>query len=106
METNWEIINITHNLMMEYEIDESFKETIKKLVGQHWSRRSIIYRYICNIVAGSSIIEETKNYYIVRWNIEQYRRLMNAVMSNTSGTRIRSFKNVQGNTIFQVKVYK
>ena len=36
MEINWEIVNITHNLMHEFEIDESFKDTIKKLVEQHW----------------------------------------------------------------------
>ena len=106
METNWEVDNITHNLMHEFEIDVSFKETIKKLVEQHWPQRGIIYRYICNIVVGSSIIDENKHYYIVRWNIEQCRRLMNAVMSNTLCTRLRSFKDVHGNTIFQVKVYK
>ena len=106
MEINWEITNITHNLMHEFEIDPSFKETIKKLVKQHWPRRGVIYRYICNIVSGSSIIDKIKDYYIVRWNIDQCRRLMNAVMSNSLCTRIRSFKDVQGNTIFQVKVYK
>ena len=66
MEINWEVANITHNLMHKFEIDVSFKETIKKLVEQHWPRRGIIYRYICNIVAGSSIIDEMKNYYIFR----------------------------------------
>ena len=106
MEINWEIVNITHNLMHEFEIDESFKDTIKKLVEQHWPRRGVLYRYICNILSGSTIMDETKDYYIVQWNIEQCRKLMNAVMSNTLCTRIRSFKDVQGNTIFQVKVYK
>ena len=106
MEISWEIVNITHNLMHEFEIDESFKDTIKKLVEQHWPRRGVLYRYICNILSGSTIMDETKDYYIVQWNIEQCRKLMNAVMSNTLCTRIRSFKDVQGNTIFQVKVYK
>ena len=102
----WENTNITHNLMHEFEIDLSFKETIKKLVEQHWPRRGIIYRYICNIVVGSSIIDENKDYYIVKWDIKKCRRLMNAVMANTLCTSVRSFKDVQGNTIFQVKVYK
>ena len=63
--------NITYNLMHEFEIDHNFEETIKKLVEQYWPRRGVIYRYICNIVTGSSIIDETPDYYIVRWNIEQ-----------------------------------
>ena len=103
---NWEMSNIIYNLMHEFEIDHSFEGTIKKLVEQHWPRRGVIYRYICNIVAGSSIIDETPDYYIVRWNIEQCQSLMNTVITNTLCTRIRSFKDVQGNTIFQVKVYK
>ena len=106
MEKNWEITNITHNLMHEFEVDVSFKETIKKFVEQHWPRKGIIYRYICNIVVGSSIIDKTKDYYIVRWNMNHCRRLMNAVMSNTLCARLKSFKDVHGNTIFQVKVYK
>ena len=65
MEKNWEITNITHNLMHKFEVDVTFKETIKKLVEQYWSRRGIIYRYICNIMVGSSIIDETQDYYIV-----------------------------------------
>ena len=36
MEVEWENTNITHNLIHEFEIDLSFKETIKKLVEQHW----------------------------------------------------------------------
>ena len=60
----FEIENITHNLMYDLEIDGCFKETIQKLVEQYWPRRSVIFRYICNVANGSKIVDENKNFYI------------------------------------------
>ena len=104
---NMQIKNITQNLMYKLETDESLRRYVKGLVKNHWPRRGQIYGYLCNTLKGSIIVYENKHYYIVHWDIEQCRTLMNKISKTTLVQRRRTFENaVNGRTIIEAKVFK
>ena len=101
------IQNIMHNLMYELDIADCFKRTIKKLVEQHWPKRSVIYRFICNIVDGSKVVDENKLFYVVHWNTECCRSLMDKIQATTLVTTKRRWAHTtKGAPMVEVKVYK
>ena len=104
---NNQVINIAHNLMYELNIEEQFKSIIEGLVHQHWPRREVIYRFLFNIVPGSMVADENKDYYVVQWHEERCRVLMDKVANTTllqEQRRLRdSFTNEQ---ILEMKVWK
>ena len=103
----FKIKNITHNLMNNSEIDGCFKETIQKLVEQYWPRRSVIFRYICNVANGSKIVDENKNFYIFHQNTELCRQLMDRVQSTTLITTTKRWKHtITRAPMIEVKIYK
>ena len=104
---NNQVINIAHNLMYELNIEEQFKSITEELVRQHWPRRGVIYRFLCNIVPGSTVVDETKNYYVVQWHKERCRAFMGKVANSNllqEQRKLRdSFTNEQ---ILEMKVWK
>ena len=102
-----QIHNIAYNILVEYNIDNSFKWQIETLVQQHWPKMGIIYRYICNIVPGSRVVYDCKNYYIVQWNKETARTLMDSVSKNMLVQIIKTLENATTEEpILEVKVWK
>ena len=61
---NKQVINIAHNLMYELNIEEQFQSIIEGPVHQHWPWHGVIYKFLCNIVSGSMVVEKNKNYYV------------------------------------------
>ena len=103
----FEIENITHNLMYDLEIDDCFKETIQKLVEQYWPRRTVIFRYICNIANGSKNVDENKNIYVCHWNTELCRQLVNRVQSTTLIITTKRWKHtITGAPMIEARIYK
>ena len=103
----FKIENIMHNLMNNLEIDGCFKETIQKLVEQYWPRQSVIFRYICNIVNGSKIVDENKHFHVCHWNTELCRQLMDRVQSTTLITKAKRWKHtITGAPIIEARIYK
>lgn len=102
-----QIHNIAYNIMVEYNIDNNFKWQIERLVQQHWPKKVIIYRYICNIAPGSRVVYDCKNYYIVQWNKETARTLMDSVSKSMLVQRIRTLENAtKEEPILEIKVWK
>ena len=98
---------IADNLMYELEIHNVYQETIEKLVSQHWPKRSCIYRYICNIVKGSKIVDKTRNWYIVHWNQRQCETLMKDIANTTVIQIQRRWRHpVMEDLMLELKVYK
>ena len=103
----FEIENIMHNLMYNLEIDGCFKETIQKLVEQYWPRRSVLFRYTCNIANGSKIVNENKNFHVCHWNTEFCRQLMDRVQSTTLITTTKRWKHtITRATMIEARIYK
>ena len=50
------------------------------------------------------MVDKNRHYYIVKWDIEKCRALMDKVMSTTLVTKMKTFKNMWNKTIIQVKV--
>ena len=104
---NNQVINIAHNLMYEFNVEKQFKPVIEGLVCQHWPRRIVIYRFLCNIVSGSKVVDKNRNYYEVQWHEETCRKLMTKVTSNTLVQQQRRLRDVITNEqIVEVKVWK
>ena len=71
---------------------KKFETEIQRLVKQHWAKRGVLYRYLCDIVRGSQVVAENKNQYIVQWHEETCRKLMTLVTANAlmkQGRRLR-----------------
>ena len=101
------IKNITSNFIYELGIEETFRSIIEELVRQHWPRRGIILRYLWNIVPGSRIVFENKNYYVVQWHEERCRMLMDKVANTTllqEQRRLRDSLTNEG--VLEMKVWK
>ena len=80
--------------MYELNIEEEFKSIIERLVWQHWPQRGVIYRFLCNIVPGSRIVDKNKNYYKVQWHEERCRALITKVTNNTLMQQQRRLRDV------------
>ena len=93
--------------MYDLEIDGCLKQTIQKLVEQYLPRRSIIFRYICNVANGSKIVDENKNVYVCHWNTELCRQLMDRVQSTTLITTTKRWKyTIMGAPMIEARIYK
>ena len=104
---NNQVSNIAHNLMYKLNVEERFKSEIERLVCLHWPQRGVIYRFLCNIVPGSKVVDKNENYYIVQWHEETCRKLMTKVTSNTLVQQQRRLRDVITNEqIVEVKVWK
>ena len=104
---NNQVINIVSNCMYELNIEEELKSIIDGLVRQHWPRRGVIYRFLCNMVPGSRIVDKNNNYYIVQWHEERCRALMTKVTNNTLVQQRRRLRDAFTNElIIKVKVWK
>ena len=101
------IKNITSNFIYELGIEETLRSIIEELVRQHWPRRGIILRYLCNIVPGSRIVFENNNYYVVQWHEERCRMLMDNVVNTTLLQEQRRLRDSLTNErILEMKVWK
>ena len=57
---NNQVINIAHNLKYELNIEEQFQSIIEGPVHQHWLWHGVIYKFLCNIVPGSMVVDKKK----------------------------------------------
>ena len=106
MDSN-QVRNIASNLMFELDIHCVYRETVEKLVDQHWLKQNCICRYICNIVKGSKIVDETRNWYIVHWNQRQCETLMEKISKTTLINVQKRWRHpVTEDIMLEVKVYK
>ena len=104
---NNQVINMAHNLMYELNIEEQFKSVIEGLVRQHWPRRGVIFRFSCNIVPGSEVVDKNKNYYVVQCFEETCKKLMTKVTSNTLVQQQRRLRDaITNKRIVEVRVWK
>ena len=74
---------------------------------RHWPRKSQIYRYLCDIAPGSIVIDENRHYYVVQWEDEIARELMDNVSKEMFAQKLEVLENcITGNKIFEVKIWK
>ena len=93
--------------MYKLGIEETFRSIIEELVHQYWPWHGVILRYLCDIVPGSIVVFENKNYYIIQWHRERCRALMEKVANTTLLQEQRRLRDSCTNKqMVEMKVWK
>ena len=95
------------SLIYDLDISYLYKRNIGKLVEQQWPKKGIIYRFICHVVERATVIDETKHYYVVIFNGNKCRRLMEKIEKQTLIQRQKLWINlITGSPMMQIKIWK